>query len=112
MTPIVFGYSFALVTALIVLLGDYAIKLAADGDMSITSGHMLAGYTFYCLSALMWYLAMRHITLAQAGVAFSMFSLLALCAVGVIFFEEEIHPREALGIALALVSMVLMVRIA
>jgi len=30
----------------------------------------------------------------------------------VLFFDEQIYPREALGIGLALVSMVLMVRIA
>ena len=112
MTNMAFGYGFALVTALIVLIGDYVIKLAADGDMPITSTHVLIGCTLYGASAVLWYGSMRFITLAQAGVAFSMFSLLALCALGVLFFDEVIYPREALGIALALVSMVLMVRIA
>ncbi len=112
MTSIAFGYSFALITALIVLVGDYVIKLAADGNMPLTSTHVILGCLFYGASALLWYGSMRFITLAQAGVAFSMFSLLALCALGVIFFDEVIYPREAVGIGLALLSMVLMVRIA
>lgn len=106
------GYGFALFTALFVLGGDYIIKVAADNGLALTSRHMIAGCMIYGLSAILWYVAMRNISLAQAGVAFSMFSLLALCAIGVLFFDEVIYPREALGIALALVSMVLMVRIA
>jgi undecaprenyl phosphate-alpha-L-ara4N flippase subunit ArnF len=112
MASVTFGYGLALLTALIVLVGDYLIKLAADGGMPVTSSHVILGCVFYGGSALIWYGSMRFITLAQAGVAFSMFSLLALCALGVLFFDEQIYPREALGIGLALVSMVLMVRIA
>ena len=33
---------------------------------------------------------MRHISLAQAGVAYAMFSLLALCVIGSLFFGERI----------------------
>ena len=55
---------------------------------------------------------MRHISLAQTGVAFSIFSLLALCAMGVVFFEERLETREILGICLAVCSMLLMARVA
>ena len=107
-----YGYAFALFTALVVLVGDYLIKVAADGEHPFTSRHVIGGVMLYGASALLWYFAMRHVTLAQAGVAFSMFSLLALCALGVFFFDETIHTREALGIGCAMLSMVLMVRIA
>ena len=112
MINISFGYTFALLTALLVLGGDYLIKLAADADLPVNSRPVLAGCAIYAASAVLWYFSVSHITLAQAGVAFSMFSLLALCALGVVFFEETIYPREALGIGLALISMLLMIRIA
>jgi len=107
-----YGYAFAFLTALIVLVGDYLIKVAADGEHPFTSRHVIGGVLLYGVSALLWYVAMRHVTLAQAGVAFSMFSLLALCALGVFFFDETIRTREALGIGCAMLSMILMVRIA
>ena len=111
MTQVVFGYAFAFFTALIVLFGDYLIKLAADGDMPVTSRLVMGGVVLYGASAMLWYVAVRHVTLAQAGVAFSMFSLLALCGLGVYAFGEKIGTREALGIGCALASMVLMIRV-
>ena len=107
-----YGYAFSFLTALIVLFGDYLIKLAADADHPVLSRLVLGGVVLYGASALLWYAAVRHVTLAQAGVAFSMFSLLALCALGVVFFGETIRTREALGIGCAMLSMVLMIRIA
>ena len=98
-----YGYAFSFLTALIVLFGDYLIKLAADADHPVLSRLVLGGVVLYGASALLWYAAVRHVTLAQAGVAFSMFSLLCLSAIGVLFFEERIYPREAAGLGLALV---------
>ena len=55
---------------------------------------------------------MRHVTLAQAGVAYSMLTLLALCAIGAIWFGEQLYAREYLGILCALAAMVLLARVA
>lgn len=54
---------------------------------------------------------MRHITLAQAGVAYSMLTLLALYAIGALVFGEELRMREYTGIGCALVSMILLSRV-
>ena len=112
MTAILFGFAFSLFTALIVIIGDYLIKLAADGGHPVYSTLGVAGCGLYASSAVLWFFALHHVTLSQAGVAFSMFSLLALCAMGVVFFNEELFLREYVGIACALVAMVLMVRVA
>lgn len=112
MLGIIQGYGFALFTAMVVIVGDYLIKVAADGNMPLTSRFVVAGSLLYGASALLWYFAMRHATLAQAGVAFSMFSLIALCFIGAFYFDEPIRLREGLGICCALLSMVLMVRFA
>ena len=112
MLALTFGFGFSLFTALIVIYGDYLIKLAADGGQPVTSNLVLAGCALYASSAVLWFFALHHVTLSQAGVAFSMFSLLALCAIGAIYFDEPLYTREYLGIGCALLSMVLMVRIA
>ncbi|MFQ6547705.1 hypothetical protein AADZ90_007085 [Aestuariibius sp. 2305UL40-4] len=102
------GYAFALFTALVVIVGDYVLKLAADGRLPLTSTHVIAGCALYAGSAILWYFAMRHVTLAQAGVAYSMLTLIALALIGALVFEEPIGPREGIGLTFALLAMVAM----
>jgi len=111
MSNIFVGYAFCFLTALVVITGDYVLKLAADGGMRILSPHVILGGALYAGSAVMWYFAMRYMTLAQAGVAFSMLTLLALCVMGAVIFNEEFHIREYLGVACALAAMVLLIRV-
>ena len=104
------GYAFALSCALIVIIGDTILKHAADKGHSIISPHIALAVGLYAVSAIAWFLAMRHITLAQAGVAYTMFSLLALCAIGALLFGEPLRLREWAGIGCAVAAILLMVR--
>ena len=108
---LVSGMALSLLTALVVIFGDYIIKLAADAGHGTTSLLVIGGCLLYAVSALLWFAALHHVTLSQAGVAFSMFSLLALCAIGVLAFGERLHLRDMAGIGCALMAMVLMVRV-
>lgn len=112
MTQIIIGFTFAFVTALVVIAGDIVLKFAADAGKPVLSGLVLAGCAVYALSAVFWLFAMRHVTLAQAGVAYSMLTLLALCVIGVVWFDERLAARELAGIGCALAAMILMVRVA
>lgn len=114
MFQIALGYGYSFLTAIIVILGDVVIKHAADtvdGQRQAAMALILGGCALYAVSALMWYGAMRNVTLAQAGVAYAMLSLIALCLLGAILFGERIGGREMAGIACALAAMVLMVRV-
>ncbi len=111
MTHIFLGYGFALLTALLVIAGDYFIKLAADEGRSIISVQFLCGAVLYLGSAAMWFGSVKQITLLQAGVAYSVLTLLAICALGVVVFGEKLFAREVLGIGCACAAMVLMVRV-
>ena len=102
-----YGMMFALFTALVVILGDVAIKLAAD-RASLASPHMVLGGLLYLVSAVLWFYAMRHITLGQAGVAYSMLTLIALFLIGWIGFGEPASGREIAGVGCALAAMALM----
>jgi undecaprenyl phosphate-alpha-L-ara4N flippase subunit ArnF len=106
------GYGLCFLATLVVIAGDYYIKLAVDRGHTLQSPIFLLGCSLYALSAIGWFLALRHISLAQTGVAFSIFSLLALCGMGVVFFEEKLETREMFGIALAVCAMLLMARVA
>ncbi len=106
------GYGLCFLATLVVIAGDYYIKLAVDRGHGLQSPIFLLGCGLYALSAVGWFLAPRHISLAQTGIAFSIFSLLALCAMGVFLFEERLQARERLGVLLAVCAMLLMARVA
>jgi undecaprenyl phosphate-alpha-L-ara4N flippase subunit ArnF len=112
MTQIVLGFAFAFLTAIVVTFGDVALKLAADGEKPIWSGLVLVGCVIYAVSAIFWFHAMKQVGLAQAAVAYSMLTLLVLCAIGAIWFDERLYAREYLGIACAVAAMALMARVA
>ncbi|MGC3938436.1 EamA family transporter [Roseobacter sp. EG26] len=112
MTHMAFGYFFAFFTAFMVIIGDFAIKWAADGGHGVASHYVLLGVVIYGASAIFWFYAMQHVTLAQAGVAYSMLTLIALAIIGAVYFGETLKFREYAGLGCAVLSMILMSRIA
>ena len=110
MSPIVLGLLFSTSTALVVLAGDVVIKLAADQGQSAWSPHVLLGAGLYAAAAFLWFVSVRHVTLASAGVAFAMISLIALVIIGAVQFNEPIQRRDWAGMACALAAMGLMMR--
>jgi multidrug transporter EmrE-like cation transporter len=55
---------------------------------------------------------MRHLKLATIGVVYSVSMILLLTGVGVFFFRESLSAYEVAGLALAIASLVLLVRFA
>jgi undecaprenyl phosphate-alpha-L-ara4N flippase subunit ArnF len=105
------GLGFIAVTAFVVITGDYVLKLAADRSLPALSALVAVGVGLYAVSALLWFGAMRHLTLGQAGVAYSMLTLVALALIGALAFGERLGLRECAGIGCALTAMALMVRV-
>jgi drug/metabolite transporter (DMT)-like permease len=104
------GFGFIAVTTLVVIAGDFFLKLAADRGLTALSMLVALGIVLYGISALLWFGAMRHLTLGQAGVAYSMLTLVALALIGATIFGERLGLRECAGIGCALTGMMLMVR--
>lgn len=104
---ITFGFLFSLGTAMLVIGGDVVIKTAADAERFVSPA-MAAGILCYAASAICWYFAMRHISLGQGAVAYSMLTLIAVVLIGAVWFGESIGTRQILGLGAAMVAMVLM----
>lgn len=98
---------FAVATAIV---ADYFIKVASQRDESLLTASFMVGAGLYVLSAGGWLFAMKTMTLAQVGVVYSVVTILALTAMGVIWFGETLGWREWLGILFALLSVALMGR--
>ncbi len=105
------GYFGVAIATVVVIFADYLIKIAADRELSVGSWQFLLGGTLYGLSTIGWFIAMKSISLVHIGVAYSVFTILALSAMGVILFGESLHARETLGIGMAVVSLILMARV-
>ena len=112
MTQIMLGFVLTFATATIVIIGDVVLKVAAVGDKPMLSVLVVGGCALYAVSALFWFFAIQYVTLAQAGVAYSMLTLIALAVLGAVYFGETLQAREYAGLACALASMVLMARVA
>lgn len=111
MSQATIGMCVVIIMALIIIIADILLKIAADAGRPAMSSIVVGAVGLYAVSAILWLIVMRHMTLAQAGVVYSVVSLLALAAIGVFWFGEKLHFREITGIGFAITAMVLMVRI-
>lgn len=98
---------FSVTTAII---ADYFIKLASQREASLLTWSFALGAGLYVLSAGGWLFAMKTMSLAQVGVIYSVVTILALTAMGALWFGEALEWRDGAGILLALISVVLMAR--
>jgi drug/metabolite transporter (DMT)-like permease len=94
------------------VLGDYFLKLASTRDQPLWTGWFYLGFALYASTAFGWVFVMRHLKLATISVLYSVSMVLLLTAVGVVLFEESLNHYELAGIALAIASLVLLVRFA
>jgi drug/metabolite transporter (DMT)-like permease len=98
--------------SLVGVLGDYFLKLASGREQTLRSGWFYLGFALYASTAFGWVFVMKHLKLATISVLYSVSMILLLTAIGVLFFREKLSYGEMAGIALALASLVLLMRFA
>ncbi len=94
------------------VLGDYLIKRATLTERPLTSRWFAAGFLVYASTAFGWLYVMRHLKMATVGAVYSVTMILLLTTIGVTVFREPLHAREVLGLALAIASLLLLMRFA
>ena len=94
------------------VLGDYFLKLASAYDQPLRTGWFYVGFSLYASTAFGWVFVMRHLKLATVGVVYSISMILLLTAMGVFVFREALSLREGIGLVLAVVSLILLMRFA
>lgn len=98
--------------SLVGVLGDYFLKLASAREQPLRSGWFYLGFVLYASTAFGWVFVMRHLKLATISVVYSVSMVLLLTAIGVVLFRESLNYYELAGIALAVASLVLLMRFA
>jgi small multidrug resistance pump len=94
------------------VLGDYFLKLASAREQPLRASWFYLGFTLYASTAFGWVFVMKHLKLATISVLYSVSLMLLLTAIGVVLFQESLNYFEVVGIALAVISLVLLIRFA
>ena len=94
------------------VLGDYFLKLSSAREQPLRTGWFYIGFALYASTAFGWVFVMKHLKLATISVLYSVSLVLLLTAVGVVLFRESLSYFELVGIVLAVVSLVLLMRFA
>lgn len=102
---------FVLLLNLVVLLGDYFLKLAG-AEEDLESRFFAIGFAIQMLTTVGWFFAMKHLKLTTLAVYYSVSTVLYLTALGVFVFHERLNLYELLGVATAILSLFLLTRFA
>jgi small multidrug resistance pump len=94
------------------VVGDYFLKLASAREQPLRTGWFYLGFALYASTAFGWVFVMKHLKLATISVLYSVSLVLLLTAIGVVLFRESLNYFEVIGIMLAVVSLVLLMRFA
>jgi drug/metabolite transporter (DMT)-like permease len=97
---------------LVGVVGDYFLKLASQADVPIRTKWFYVGFAVYASTAFGWVFVMKHLKLATVGVVYSVSMIVFLTLVGALMFGESLSGREVAGVALAIVSLYLLIRFA
>ena len=98
--------------SLIGVFGDYFLKLSSARQQPLRSTSFYLGFVLYASTAFGWVFVMKHLKLATISVLYSVSLVLLLTAMGVVLFRESLNYVEMIGIVLAVVSLVLLMRFA
>jgi drug/metabolite transporter (DMT)-like permease len=94
------------------VLGDYFLKLASAREHPLRTRWFYLGFALYASTAFGWVFVMGRLKLATIGVLYSISIMLLLTAVSVVLFREPLNYYEAIGIVLAVASLILLMRFA
>jgi len=99
----------AIFLGLVGVAGDFFIKLASSGTKPPVRWFVI-GALVYAVTAFGWFYVYRHIKLSTSAVFYAISTVLFLTAVSVFYFKEKLNIYEIIGIAMAVISLVLLKR--
>jgi len=97
---------------IVTVVGDYLLKRASNHTAPLSSAWFVMGFFVYASTAFGWVYVMRHLQFASLGAVYAVTSVLLLALTGVLFLGESLKWEEAVGIGMAVSSIVLLGRFA
>ncbi len=106
--PLVVTVAFSVVG----VVGDCLLKRASEQRAPLRSGWFDLGFAVYASTAFGWVYVLRHLKMATIGAVYSVSMILLLTSVGVTAFRQPLNTYEVVGLAMAIGSLVLLMRFA
>jgi len=92
------------------VVGDCFLKRASASDHFLKTSAFYVGFVIYASTAFGWVFVMKYLKLATVGVVYCVSMVLLLTAVGVVAFKESLITYEMIGLAMAVGSLLLLMR--
>lgn len=97
-------YVFMIVTLLLDILGDfYAKKWSIDNKFF----SIILLVLFYSTSGLMWGISLKNGDLARATLIINILNVLAMVAIGIFLYGENLNTQNKFGLVLGILSLYL-----
>ena len=91
-------------------LGDFFIKLSGSGSKYMLYQPFIIGMFIYALTAVGLFYVMKHIKLGTLGIFYSLTTIILLAIIGAVFFKEQFNTYDIVGMALGILSIILLSR--
>ena len=111
-TILINGLILGILLSIITVLGDIFVKSASMQPSFSGWKWLILGSVVYGATAFGWFFLMRKIKLSTLGVLYSVSIIIFLTLVSVFFFKEKLSAAEIVGVAMAVVSIILLARFA
>ena len=103
---------FTLGLSLFSVTGDFLIKQASLQKSFSGWKSLLLGSLVYGLSGIGWFFIFKRLKLSTAAVTFSIFLIIMVTLISVLYFKEKISAWEIVGIIMAIISLLILYRFA
>ncbi|NTW46479.1 MAG: transporter [Candidatus Moranbacteria bacterium] len=112
MSPAIISILVCVALSIVTVGADYLVKRSSLQPGFSGWHSLLLGATIYALTAVGWFFTMRHLKLSTLGVLYAVTCAILLVFLGVTQFHERLVWQEVVGVAFALISLVLLSRFA
>jgi multidrug transporter EmrE-like cation transporter len=93
------------ILSLLAIIGDMCMKNAAG---KLNTSYTIIGFGIYNLSILGWLYVFNNYDVSKIGIFYSIFTLLILVGIGVLYYKEHLTVREWIGFGLACIAIILL----
>lgn len=105
-----FAITALILMSLVVLIGDYFIKLSGSKEAYLEPRLFVIGFVIESMATVGWFYAMKHMKLATVATYYSVSTILLLAALGFFVFDERLNVYELVGISAAVFALVVLAR--
>lgn len=105
MNPKTLFFIFIAIAVIIEIIADILFK---KWTLTNKTSFIVLGMILYATGTFFWAVSLKYELLSKAVIIFTLVNLIAIVAVGVLIFNEQLNTMNKIGIALGIISIFLL----